>query len=173
MKKFIPIILLSLISLAPLTYPLIFPYNPPLEAVKPYQTHHVTDTTYFGNITKNIQSLKEEEPCIYTILGWNEVEHLYYESICEGVGQIHVYAPETKTHITVEQAPDDLVKESYADDALLEMVRATGVRPEKHEPYTRPIYLLPDTATQSPTSAYIAFVTKRTYSVQDIVLITQ
>lgn len=173
MKKSIIPIILILISIVPFAYPLLFPYTPPLQAIDTYQTHHVTDTTYFGNITKNIQSLKEEEPCAYKLLGWNEMEYLYYEATCEGVLQTYLYRPIDKTNTVVEQTPANLSLSTYPDDQLLEMVRATGVRPQEHEPYTRPLLLLESTATQSPTGAYIAFVTKRLYSVQDIVLISQ
>jgi hypothetical protein len=133
----------------------------------------VTDTTYFGNLTKNLQDLKGEVPCTYTILGWDQDDNLYYRSVCEGLSETYVYSPTAQTHTISQQIPEELTKDAYPDEQLLERVRATGVRPQKHEPYTRPILLMDGTATVSPTGAYIAFITKRLYSVQDIVLISQ
>ena len=173
MKKNIAWFILLIVLFAPLSYPLLLPYNPPLEAIDPYETHHVTDTTYFGNLTKNFQSLKEEVPCTYTILGWDQDDNLYYRSVCEGLSETHVYSPTAQTNSISQQIPEKLSKDAYPDEQLLEMVRATGVRPQKHEPYTRPIILMDGTATVSPTSTYIAFITKRHFSTQDIVLISQ
>ena len=98
MKKAIALFILLVVSFAPLTYPLIFPYNPPLEAIDSYETHHVTDTTYFGNLTKNFQSLKGEVPCTYTILGWDQDDNLYYRSVCEGLSETYVYSPTAQTN---------------------------------------------------------------------------
>lgn len=173
MKKIITSIVFLAVFFAPLSYPLLFPYNPPLEAIDAYETYHVTDTTYFGNLIKNIQSLKEEVPCTYTILGWDKGDNLYYQSVCEDLSEIYVYAPTTQTNAISQQLPEKLTKDVYPDEQLLEIVRATGVKPQRHEPYTRPLYLMDGTATISPTGTYIAFITKRLYSVQDIVLISQ
>lgn len=156
-----------------LSSPLLFPYKPPLEAIDAYETYHVTDTTYFGNLTKNIQSFKEEVPCTYTILGWDKDDNLYYQSVCDGLSEMSVYAPMTQTNSISQHIPEELSKDAYPDEQLLEMVRATGVRPRKHEPYTRPLHLMAGTVTISPTGSYIAFVTKRIYSVQDVVMISQ
>ncbi|MCP5101616.1 MAG: hypothetical protein GY943_39230 [Chloroflexi bacterium] len=173
MKKSVVVSIILLICLAVLATPLLFPYHPPLEATEAYETDHVTDTTYFGNLTKNIQSFIEDESCVYTILGWDEDENLYYRTVCEGISETFMYVPSTKANSMSQQLPEQLAKDAYPDDQLLEMVRATGVRPERHEPYTRPLLLMDETATISPTGSYIAFITKQIYSVQDIVLITQ
>jgi len=173
MKKVSVLIALLVVFFAPLSYPLIFPYNPPLEAIDAYQTYHVTDTTYFGNLIKNIQSLKEEVPCTYTVLGWDKDDNLYYRSVCEDLSETYVYAPTAQTNNISQHIPEELSKDTYPDEQLLKMVRATGVRPQRHEPYTRPLNLMEGTVTISPTCSYIAFITKRIYSVQDIVMISQ
>lgn len=171
MKKTVALITFLVVFFA--LSPLLFPYNPPLEAIKSYETHHVTDTTYFGNLTKNLQDLKEEVPCTYTILGWDQDDSLYYQSVCKGFPKTYVYSSTAGTNSLSQKIPEELTEDAYPDEQLLEMVRATGVRPQKHEPYTRPILLMDGKATISPTGKYIAFITKRLYSVQDIVLISQ
>ena len=153
--------------------PLLFPYNPPLEAVDAYETHHVTNTTYFGNLAKNFQDLTEQKPCTYEILGWDQDNNLYYRSVCRSVSETYAYSPAIGTNSLSSKIPEELTEDAYPDAQLLEMVRAAGVRPKIHEPYTRPLYLTDGTATISPTGEYIAFVTKRLYSVQDIVVISQ
>lgn len=153
--------------------PLLFPYNPPLEAIDAYETHHVTNTTYFGNLTKNFQDLIEQEPCTYEILGWDQDNTLFYRSVCRTVSETYAYSPAAGTNSLSQKTPEELPKDAYSDEQLLEMVRATGVRPKIHEPYTRPLYLIEDTVTISPSGNYIAFISKRLYSVQDIVLISQ
>ncbi len=162
-----------MVSLLPFAFPLLFPYAPPLKAIEIYQTHHVTKTSYIGNLGKNLQSLLEQQPCTYTILGWSAQEDLYYQSLCDGLLQYYIYDPSTSQTTTISSRPRDLVQERYPESELLELVRATGVRPKEHEPYTRPLYLVENTSTLSPNGSYIAFVTQRLYSVQDVVLITQ
>lgn len=152
--------------------PLLVPYNPPLEAIDAYETHHVTNTTYFGNLTKNFQDMIEQEPCTYEILGWDRGNNLYYRSVCRTGSETYAYSPATGINNLNPKVPEELTEDAYSDEQLLEMVRATGVRPEIHEPYTRPLYLMEDTATISPSGNYIAFISKRLYSVQDIVLIS-
>ena len=49
-------------------------------------------------------------------------------------------------------------------------MRAAGVRPVRHEPYTRPL-LLHDAGLVSPGGRYTAIITRRIYSVHDVVVL--
>ena len=166
-KRFVLAVLLLLL---PLAVPAICRYQSPLTGVSGQETHLVTDPGYFGSPLRAVQMVLEMQPCTYTLQGWDREERLYYTAICLGRERQWRYDPAEQRREGVEAIPPGLYVEAGERDEVLGHVRAAGVRPVRHEPYTRPL-LLHDTGLVSANRRYTAVITRYIYSVHDVVVL--
>jgi hypothetical protein len=146
-------------------------YQPPLKGVEGYQTILVSDPGYWGGPVKWTQDLLEQRPCAYELLGWRE-SGLYYQAVCYGREQTFSYDLARQSSTAVNAVPGDLYAQPIEDRAVLEIVWAPGLRPVEAEPYTRPLFLVDGSALRTPDGGAIAFITRRVYSVHDVVIVT-
>lgn len=161
---------LAVFLLLLLAVPAVCRYQPPLIGVSGQETHLVTDPGFFGSPLRAVQVVLETQPCTYTLHGWDEAERLYYTADCFGRERQWRCDPAQERRERVEAIPPGLTVEAGNRDEVLGRVRAAGVRPVRHEPYTRPL-LLHDAGLVSPGGGYTAIITRHVYSVHDVVVL--
>lgn len=146
-------------------------YYPPLIGTFNYKTYFVTDPGLLGSPLKLLAHMSEAQPCSYTLLGWSQDNQLYYRATCYG-GWIRTlrYNPQNAATSKVI-IPDELYIKQIDDATILAIVRAHDVRPSKYEEGTRPLLLVKRSALASPDNQFFAFITRRVYSVHDIVVL--
>ena len=159
----------SLFLLFLLLVPAACQYQAPLRGVAGYETYLATTPGYFGSPVKWVQDFLEVTPCQYRLLGWDEDDVFYYESVCDGMNQLWQFDPELRQSQRVATKPTDLYVQARSQDDVLEVVRAVGVRPREYESFTRPLYLVED-GLVSRDGLYTAVLTQRVYSVYDVVV---
>lgn len=165
-KRFVLAVLVLLL----LAVPALCRYQSPLAGVSGQETHLVTDPGYFGSPLRAAQIVLEMKPCAYTLQGWDREERLYYTAICLGREKQWQYDPARQRRKEVQAIPPGLTVEAGERDEVLGRVRAAGVRPVRHEPYTRPL-LLHDAGLVSTGGRYTAVITRHIYSVHDVVVL--
>lgn len=163
---------LLLIICAIVSFPLVYHYHPALVAAPGYRMDLVTAPGFFGGIVKASQNLTEQIPCEYELLGWSTDNQLYYQATCDGEAQVWQYSPNRpSSHTQVSSNPTSLSASTISEDAVLEMVRAGGVKPEKYEPATRRIHLK-SKGIVSPDGDWIAIIAQHIYGTQDVIVLT-
>ena len=163
--------LLALIF-AIVAFPFVYRYRPALVAATGYRMQLVTDPGFWGGIVRASQNLIEQTPCEYELLGWSADGKLYYQATCDGETQIWQYSPARPGSCTrVSGVPAKLSASTISKDAVLEMVRASDVRPEEYELATRRL-LLKSQGVVSLDGYWTAIVTQHIYGTQDVIVLT-
>ena len=157
---------------AVLLLPALLRYQPPLVGAAGYHTYLVTDPGYWGSPVKAAQVFLEMQPCTYDLHGWDEDNRLIYTADCNGRETIWRYDPALHRQQTITTIAADLHTQRANRELVLNVVRADGVRPARHEPYTRPL-LLAEAGPISADGQYTAVITQRIYSVYDVVVLEQ
>ncbi len=164
---------LLLLICAIVAFPFIYRYQPALTAVSSYKMTLVTETSFLGGIIKASQNATEQTPCTYELLGWNADNQLFYQATCDGNTQLWQYILDASPNrLQIAALPTDLHADTIDDLAVLPMVRADGVRPEKYESMTRPIYLKSDGFVSSD-GVWTAVVTQHLYGTQDVIILAK
>jgi hypothetical protein len=154
-----------------IAFPFLFRYQPALEAAPGYNMQLVTDPGFGKGVVKASQSLVEITPCNYELLGWDTDNWLYYQETCDTKIETWKYSPRQSDSHTRALLQKSLNSETVSKDAVLEMVRAHGVKPESAEPSTRSISLISE-GFASPDKNWTAIVSQHIYGAQDIVIFT-
>jgi hypothetical protein len=163
---------LLMVVFAIIFFPVFYRYRPALVAAPGYRLLLVTDPGLFGGIIKSSQNLLEQTPCEYKLLGWSTDNQLYYQATCGAKTGIWRYSPtQPSNHTQVSDSPTNLRTTMIPESAVLEMVRAGGVRPEQYESIMRPI-MLKSGGDVSPDGRWIAVVTQHIYGTQDVIVLT-
>jgi hypothetical protein len=155
---------------AVLLLPALLRYQPPLVGAADYNTYLVTDPGYWGSPLKAAQVFLERQPCTYELHGWDENNRLFYTADCNGRETIWRYDPARDRQQPITIIPPELHTQRANRELVLSIVRADGVRPVRHEPYTRPL-LLAEAGPVSADGRYTAVVTQHVYSVYDVVVL--
>jgi len=155
---------------AVLLLPALLRYQPPLVGAAGYNTYLVTDPGYWGSPVKAAQAFLEMKPCTYDLHGWDENNRLLYTADCNDSETIWRYDPARDRQQPITTMPADLHTQRANREMLLTVVRADGVRPVRHEPYTRRL-LLAEVGPVSADGRYTAVITQRIYSVYDVVVL--
>ncbi|MCA9994278.1 MAG: hypothetical protein KDE56_00940 [Anaerolineales bacterium] len=164
-------LLLALCAL--LTFSFLFAYRPALAAAPGYRMQLVTAPGFLGGFAKTFQNVLEMQPCAYELLGWDADNWLYYEALCGSEVQVWQYLPtQSAHHLQVPHSPNTLETAVMAKKEMLDIVRATGVRPKKYESVTRPL-LLKSEGIISPNGQWTALIVQHVYGPQDVVLLTK
>ncbi len=164
---------LLLLICAIVAFPFVYRYQPALTAISGYKMALVTETSLLGGIVKASQNVTEQTPCTYELLGWSADNQLFYQATCDGNTQLWQYTLDASpSRLQITALPADLHADTIDDLAVLPMVRADGVRPEKYESTTRPIYLKSDGFVSSD-GVWTAVVTQHLYGTQDVIILTK
>lgn len=121
---------------------------------------------------RNAQAIGEMVPCRYAILGWSGPT-FFYRAECAGKPvQVWQFMPESADRPTplAKGMPDDLYVQRFDRTVLLNHLYAPGVFPSSEEYPVRSLFV-PDAPLLSPDGAWLAFLARRPYSVEDVVLI--
>jgi hypothetical protein len=95
-----------------------------------------------------------------------------YQATCGAETRVWRYSPtQPGNHTQLSSSPTNLSASTIPENAVLEMVRAGGVKPEKYESVTRPI-LLRSRGVVSQDGRWTAVVTQHVYGTQDIIILT-
>ena len=157
---------------AVLLLPTLLRYQPALVGAAGYKTYLVTDPGYWGSPVKAAQSFLEMQPCTYELHGWDENNRLFYTADCEGSETIWRYDPARDRQQSITTISADLHTQQANRELVLSVVRADGVRPARHEPYTRPL-LLAEAGPVSADGRYTAVITQHVYAVYDVIVLEQ
>lgn len=163
---------LLMVVFAIIAFPFFYRYQPALVAAPGYRMQMVTDPGLFGGIIKTSHNVVEQTPCTYELLGWSTDNQLYYQATCGAETRIWRYSPtQPGNHVQVSNSPTNLSTSTIPGNAVMEMVRARGVKPEEYESVTRPI-LLKSRGVVSPDGRWTAVVTQHIYGTQDVIVLT-
>jgi hypothetical protein len=147
-------------------------YRPKLVGVKGYESILVTEPYVVSGIVKGIRVWWEVSPsCYYKILGWDEQNQLYYESICHEERQVRRFSVEERESVAIPLAPNELIVNPIPDEELLAKVHFERFSPAHLEAITRPLYYEEGSALSSKNGQLIAFVQQALYSEYDIVIL--
>jgi hypothetical protein len=163
-------LMVVIIVVAVLLLPALLRYRPPLVGAAGYNTFLVTDPGYWGSPVKAAQSFLEMQPCTYKLHGWDENNRLLYTAVCDETETIWRYDPARDRQQSNTTIPADLHTQRANRELVLTVVRADGVRPVRHEPYTRRL-LLDEAGPVSADGRYTALITQHIYSVYDVVVL--
>ncbi len=144
-------------------------YQPALLAAPGYTLNNITDPGWLNGRIKTVQIAIEQVPCTYALLGWQEDEHLYYQAVCGGDGQMWRYAVSTDRSEKVDTLPDDLhvvsVPVSTIEDSLL-----ANVYPPELATVSRRTFITGEPLA-SGNGRYTALVARHVYGPQDVLLL--
>ncbi|MGB1253029.1 MAG: hypothetical protein ACPG8W_20615, partial [Candidatus Promineifilaceae bacterium] len=87
-----------------------YPYQP-IEPKDPYTLLMPTQSAAFWNGLWRIQSMSDDKPCRYQLLGWDSEPALYYETTCDSQAakRIWRFDPAQNSKHEVENSPFDLL----------------------------------------------------------------
>lgn len=141
---------------------------PPLVGGEGYQTVHLTkQSPLWGGIHYWQDTFDIPSSCSYSILGWDEEARVYYEADCFASSYIYQYDPLSEKQMVIE-APPSLMSDEMEDQAVFG-VTENSYKGEEAMP--KDISLVSGSGRRSAQHQQIAFVTKWTYSQEQVVLL--
>jgi len=163
-------IMLGVVGVALISF-VFSPYRPAVSPTGDEQMLILTEPPPWLRGLRNAQVFGEMTPCQYTILGWSG-STLLYRAECSGKHpQIWQFTPDVSEEPTlyVENVPNTLHKQQLDRRILLSHLYAPGVYPPGEEYAVRSLFV-PDAPLVSPDGDWVAFITRRPYSVQDVMV---
>ncbi len=145
-------------------------YRPALLAAPGYTLHNVTDPGILHGRIKTLQTIAEQVPCTYQLLGWQSGDAFYYRSECDGNGRIWRYVIADDAVEPAAAAPDGLYAAPIPASDVIEGVLA-DVYPRDLATVSRETFIVGD-ALSSPDGRTIALISRHVYGPQDVLLLT-
>jgi hypothetical protein len=150
--------------------------SPYYSGLSPRPGHRLWNATqprgFLAGAFKEMQGFFEIQPCEYEILGWGPDGALYYRAQCRS--QLQVWRAQPNAPASAQPAkalPPHLAAEQLPKQVGLSQVYAAGVWPVSAEPEVREM-LVYSQVYPSPDGRWFAFVTRRIYGPQDVLLLT-
>lgn len=162
---------LGMVGLALLVF-VFGPYRPPVSPLGEEHMLVLTEPSPWFRGLRNAQAIGELVPCRYAIIGWSGPT-LFYRTECgrESV-QVWQFTPGATERPTpfAKGVPDDLYVQRFDRNVLLNHLYAPGISPISEEYAVRSLFV-PGSPLMSPDGAWLAFIARRPYSVEDVLLI--
>ncbi|GJM42548.1 MAG: hypothetical protein DHS20C20_28300 [Ardenticatenaceae bacterium] len=145
-------------------------YHPALLAAPGFTLHNITEPGWLNGRVKSVQAIAEITPCTYTLLGWQDETHFYYEAECGQRSQLWRYTIATEQLEKATATPNDLYAEAVPAENVTEAVLA-NVYPRELATVSREVFIEGD-VFPSLDGRFTALISRHIYGPQDVLLIS-
>ncbi len=150
---------------------MLWPYEPAVQPATGYQLTLLTQPSLLANGLARAESIGEQKPCRYEILGWH-TDTFYYRSQCTmQLDDLWSINPQQMTKPQRFQGEMPPLYSATLDTATTwSMIHAVAAYPPDTD--LRSLYV-PAPGMQSPDGTWTAMVSKHLYGREDVILISK